>query len=200
MSKLTQKALSEALLGQLKTKQLDRITVTELTDECGLARNTFYYYFKDVYDLLSYTFTEELARIRRQYADNQNWEGGLEATINYLYMHRQAMHNIYQSIFKEFIVEHINAIAYEHAFSIIRARTQEKTDQSSSAIIARFYSYALLGALTDWLAGGLKTPPEVLARTFDTLFVGTLPSAVEAAREIETKHLEDLQYLCKEKE
>ena len=184
MSKLTQKALADTLLDQLRTRPLDKITVTDLTDACGLARNTFYYYFRDVYDLLSYILNEELSLIRKKYEADQNWEGGLEATINFIYSHKQAMHNVYQSIFKEYIVEHINDVAYEHAVSIISAKSKGKLSTQTSDLVAKFYSYALLGALTEWIAGGLKTPPQVLSQYFDTMFAGTFTSAIEAAEKL----------------
>ena len=35
----------------LFAKSLDKITVRDIVEDCGLTRNTFYYYYEDIYDL-----------------------------------------------------------------------------------------------------------------------------------------------------
>ena len=50
MSQITKRALAESLKKLLLEKPLDRITVSDITEDCGVSRMTFYYHFKDVYD------------------------------------------------------------------------------------------------------------------------------------------------------
>ena len=52
MSELTKKALAVSLKKLLSKKELSKITIANITDECGVNRQTFYYHFKDIYDLL----------------------------------------------------------------------------------------------------------------------------------------------------
>ena len=59
MSLLTEKALAASLKKLLEKKTLDKITVKDITDDCGVNRQTFYYHFHDVYDLVEWIFTEE---------------------------------------------------------------------------------------------------------------------------------------------
>lgn len=49
---LTKRALSEALSEQLKEKPFEQITVTDIARKAGLNRQTFYYHFRDLYDLI----------------------------------------------------------------------------------------------------------------------------------------------------
>lgn len=51
MSQITERALSDALKRLLQTKPLNKITVTQITDECGVSRMTFYYHFECMWDL-----------------------------------------------------------------------------------------------------------------------------------------------------
>ena len=60
MSNLTCKALAAAAVSLLEERPLDKITVRDITDRCGLTRNTFYYHFQDIYDLLGYIFGKKL--------------------------------------------------------------------------------------------------------------------------------------------
>ena len=82
MSKLTQKAMAQAISDLLQTRTLDKITIKDITDACDLTRNTFYYHFHDVYDLLRWLFEEKSKEIMDRYEDQDDWEGGLEETMH----------------------------------------------------------------------------------------------------------------------
>ena len=59
MAKFTKKAIMDCFLNMLKRKNIDRVTVTDICEECGINRNTFYYYFSDIYDVLDSVLIEE---------------------------------------------------------------------------------------------------------------------------------------------
>ena len=52
MAALTKMAIVKAFEELARVKNVDRITVKEITDKCQISRNTFYYHFKDIYDVL----------------------------------------------------------------------------------------------------------------------------------------------------
>ena len=55
-SETTCQAISGALKQLMTQKPLERITVAEIMDTCGMRRQHFYYYFTYIYDLLLWTF------------------------------------------------------------------------------------------------------------------------------------------------
>lgn len=55
----TKYALAAALKELMAQKPIDRITIHDLTERCGIRRQTFYYHFEDVYDLLRWMFQAE---------------------------------------------------------------------------------------------------------------------------------------------
>ena len=59
MATSTKKALADALKKMMVIKPIDRITVNDLVETCGVSRQTFYYHFDDVYDLLEWVFEED---------------------------------------------------------------------------------------------------------------------------------------------
>ena len=69
MSELTKKALVAAAAELLKKKPLDKITIKEITDTCGLTRNTFYYHFQDIYDLLGWMLIKEADEILMRFSE-----------------------------------------------------------------------------------------------------------------------------------
>ena len=60
MSQITKNALATALKKLLSKKELSKITISNITEECGVNRQTFYYHFNDIYDLLEWIFTNEV--------------------------------------------------------------------------------------------------------------------------------------------
>ncbi len=59
MSDLTKRAIKTSFLKLLNAKMLDKITVKDIVEDCGINRNTFYYHFEDVYALLQEIFEDE---------------------------------------------------------------------------------------------------------------------------------------------
>ena len=69
----TKKALATALKNKMKEKPFSKITVSELIAVCSVNRKTFYYHFKDIYDLLRWLFQEETLKILKQELICKGW-------------------------------------------------------------------------------------------------------------------------------
>lgn len=73
MATSTKESLGNALKKMLTIKPIDKITVKDLVEECGVNRQTFYYHFDDVYDLLEWVFEEDANRTLPQEILYENW-------------------------------------------------------------------------------------------------------------------------------
>ncbi|MCB6543809.1 TetR family transcriptional regulator, partial [Desulfovibrio desulfuricans] len=62
MSNATKYALEAAFKKLLLKKPLDKITINDLTGECGISRMAFYYHFKDIYDFVEWVCLEDARR------------------------------------------------------------------------------------------------------------------------------------------
>ncbi len=65
MSQTTKRALEASLKNLLLKKPLDKITIQDIADDCGISRMTFYYHFKDIYDLVEWSCMEDATRALR---------------------------------------------------------------------------------------------------------------------------------------
>ncbi len=59
MPQFTKRALEDSLKGLLSQKPLNKITVSDIIEDCGISRPTFYYHFKDIYDLVDWVCLED---------------------------------------------------------------------------------------------------------------------------------------------
>lgn len=66
---LTKMAIRESFLRLLAQKTFDKITVKSIVEDCGLTRNTFYYYYEDTYDILDDILSEEILRYSKLMED-----------------------------------------------------------------------------------------------------------------------------------
>ena len=66
MSQVTKRALEASLKNLLLQKPLSKITISDITEDCGINRMTFYYHFKDIYDLVEWSCQEDASKALRQ--------------------------------------------------------------------------------------------------------------------------------------
>ena len=67
--------LADSLKMLMVKKNLKKITVQEIADGCGANRYTFYYHFKDIYDLLMWMFQEEALSLIKTSENCLTWPG-----------------------------------------------------------------------------------------------------------------------------
>ena len=70
MSDSTKYALARSLKKVLEKKSLDKITITDITDDCGVNRQTFYYHFHDIYELIEWMY---ITVANRAIGDNRTY-------------------------------------------------------------------------------------------------------------------------------
>ena len=78
MSNTTKRALENSLKQMLLKKPLDKITISDLTDDCGISRMAFYYHFKDIYDLVEWSCMEDATRALQGKKTYDTWHEGLK--------------------------------------------------------------------------------------------------------------------------
>lgn len=76
MSQITKRALASALKELLEHKPLNKITIADITEQCGVNRQTFYYHFQDIYALLEWIYTTDAQRLLEGKRDGDTWQQG----------------------------------------------------------------------------------------------------------------------------
>ena len=77
MSDITKNALANSLTELMAATPLDKITVRMLVENCGLNRQTFYYHFQDIYDLLGWMLERDAENLMGEKVDADNWKPAL---------------------------------------------------------------------------------------------------------------------------
>ena len=77
MSQVTKRALEASLKNLLLKKPLSKITINDITEDCGISRMTFYYHFKDIYDLVEWSCLEDAKRALEGKKTYETWQQGI---------------------------------------------------------------------------------------------------------------------------
>ena len=93
----TKRTLAESLKKLMRTKPFSKITVTEIVNDCGVNRKTFYYHFEDIYALLRWIFEEEAVNIVRQFDLLKDYNSAMEFVSNYIDENRDLLRNAYDA-------------------------------------------------------------------------------------------------------
>ena len=80
-SAITKSALSQALKNLCEQKPFEKIAISDITGECGLNRQSFYYHFQDKYELLEFIYYNELFKNITRGVNYDNWYERLEGFL-----------------------------------------------------------------------------------------------------------------------
>lgn len=84
MPSLTRNAIVQAFLHLLEERPLSKITVKNIVDVCGINRNTFYYHFKDIPELIEAISKDEMDRLVREHARVNSLEECLVIAVDFV--------------------------------------------------------------------------------------------------------------------
>ena len=62
-SNITKKALATALKDLMSEMSFEKITISDICEKCDMNRKSFYYHFKDKYDLVNWIFDTEFMAV-----------------------------------------------------------------------------------------------------------------------------------------
>lgn len=180
MSQTTKRALAASLKKLLSHKPLDKITVTDIVEDCEVNRQTFYYHFKDIYDLVEWTYSNEGTRAIGSKKTYDTWQMGFLQTFEYVLENREFVKNTYNSISRE----HLENFLYNETYNLLLDVIEEKSAGMSvrdddKAFIANFYKYAFVGLMLEWIKAGMKEKPSVIIDRLSILIYGDVTGALE---------------------
>ena len=80
MANFTKKAIEASFIKLLTERPISQITVKDIVTDCGINRNTFYYYFEDIPKLIETIVEEDAAAIIQTYPTVDNFGEGKTAS------------------------------------------------------------------------------------------------------------------------
>ena len=183
MSQMTKRALVASLKDLLAEKPLDKITVTDLTEHCGVNRMTFYYHFKDIYDLVEWACIESATRALAGQKTYDTWQQGFLQILQAVQKDKAFFTSVYRSISREQLENYLYRLTYDLMMGVVEERAAGMTVRpEDKEFIANFYKFAFVGLTLDWIKNDMRQDPAQLVEQLSTLIHGDVTKALEKCR------------------
>ncbi len=162
MSNFTKPAIMDSFVRLSQQMPIDKITVTKITKECGINRNTFYYYYKDVYDLLDEIIYTKMQKLFVLDEDNveESWKASLRLIGQYAVKNEEFIKALYQSMGRDAFGDKLTSIACEPIYNTLvvyvkRHEAAEKDVRNVAYVLAKAFAELAV----EWIRGRLSSTP-----------------------------------------
>lgn len=178
MAVSTKEAFAAALKKMMAVKPMEKITVKDLVEICGVNRQTFYYHFDDIFDLLEWVFEEDAKRALPKEVVYEHWREDVIVFFEYLYENRSFVINIFNSHSRlymlRFLKERLQSCI--RAFADIVAKDMN-IDRQDFDFVIEFYVNGVIGLISQWIDLGM--PCNTVTADMKARFMHLLDNSVE---------------------
>lgn len=150
MASITKNMISDAFLDLTKEKDIDKITVKDIVEKCNITRQTFYYHFQDIMDVIEWSMQQRMEEILSKSLKVTSVQEAVRILVSSVDEH------------PEIIIKLMNSQKREQTerllINTIRSYMQEMIDKkelfmdmkrSDLKMAIKFFSYAIVGILLE---------------------------------------------------
>lgn len=179
MSQVTKRALEQSLKNLLLKKPLTKITVGDITDDCGINRMTFYYHFKDIYDLVEWSCLEDAKRALDEKKTYDTWQQGLLQIFKAVQENKPFILNVYRCVHREQVETYLQPLVDQLLLNVINEEAAGITVRDEDKqFIAQVYSYMFIGLMLDWIKDDMREDPQQIVEKLSKLIKGSVSVAL----------------------
>ena len=151
----TKKIIALAFQELTNEKTIEKISITDIMKKAGFRRQTFYDYFDDRYDLVTWIFYLELCESIYPIKTWENWEDILDHLLTYLESNKIYYKKIFLNIkldsFKQYFIYSIKNLVNELTNDYFKDQTLSQDGKQLIQTATDFYSYGLSESLYHWV-------------------------------------------------
>lgn len=157
MPSFTRKAIMESFVKLLDERPLSKISVKNIVDDCGVTRNTFYYHFQDIPDLIEAIVKAETDLIISEHGDVNSIEECLNIAVQFILKHRRVMMHVYNSASREIFERYLMQLCQYVVDNYIKTAFGDvRITEDDREVIVTAYQCECFGLMINWLNGGLR--------------------------------------------
>jgi len=155
--------MAEALKKLMAQKSLQKITIQEIADGCGMNRYTFYYHFKDIYDLLAWMFQEQALSLIQKSDNCLTWQDGFQLFLRSVRENKEvfrcALDSLGQEALRQMFYQEVT-----HLMSLFleEVKGKHRVSEEYQSFLGDFYIAALSGTVMEWIRRDMDLPEETM--------------------------------------
>ncbi|MDO4927973.1 MAG: TetR-like C-terminal domain-containing protein [Corynebacterium sp.] len=183
----TREALTASLKKQLISIPLNKITVSSLVEDAGITRQAFYYHFHDIYELVEWVFTNEVAEHILTHASLAEWYHGLEMLLDYFQRNRVQVLSVIESLdyqnLERFFYDSFSQMMHAVVDDVIEAGKDSipalaNVRSADKAFVIQHFTAAVVGHTSYWINDGMKDDPHALVARMQRIMTGQVAESL----------------------
>lgn len=185
MSSLTtKKAIAYTFKDLLKEKPFNKITVNDISNQCNINRQTFYYHFQDIPDLVEWICIDDVDHLIKKKEEYETWEDKFLIVFKIMLEEKIFVENIYHSVSREVLRTNLYRLVYPIIYDEITKKSKGKSlREEDKKFITNFYKYAFVSIVFEWIDKDMYENPEMIVLKVSHLVTGTIDHAVQSLKE-----------------
>ncbi|MGX7109562.1 TetR/AcrR family transcriptional regulator C-terminal domain-containing protein [Facklamia miroungae] len=174
---MTKRALAASLKKLMNQKALDKISIREIVEDCGVNRKTFYYHFTNIYDLLNWMFEDEAIEPVRKYDYLTEYDEVVRFAINYVEENEHVVSSAINALGRDELKKFFYNNFIENMRKIVDDISKEMViPEDYKDFLIDFYTDSFASLLTNWTHNKDKNDKEKYIEYISiTLFEGIRP-------------------------
>ena len=157
MPSFTRKAIMQSFLKLVDQRPINKVTIKDIVEDCGINRNTFYYHFSDIPALIEAIVQEEAAQLFQAHPTIGSYEECIRLAIQEIQKNKRAVLHIYNSanrdIYEHYLMQVCQYIVETYLNTLLGGKTINQQDRE---IIVGVYRCQCFGLFIDWLNNSLS--------------------------------------------
>lgn len=158
----TRYRLADSVKNCMKTTPVDRITVKDIVEGCGVTRQTFYRNFKDKYDLINWYFDKLVQQSLGQIETGRTVRESLARKFDFILEEKAFFSGAFRSDDHNSLKEHDFELILRFYNSLIARKTSKPLDEELQFQL-EMYCRGSVYMTVKWVLGGMKDTPQKMA-------------------------------------
>ncbi len=182
----TKRLLAKSLKNLMKTIPLHKISVKDVVNECSLNRQTFYYHFHDIYELVEWIYRTEAIESISEYKSYSTWLDGFYKIFLYIEDNRRFCINTLNSLSRAHLDMYLFSVINELLMGVINEISYGMNVKvEDKNFMADFYTHAFAGLVIQWMKDGMIEDPKILIDRLKELIEGNFMRALKRYEEMD---------------
>ena len=183
MARYTEKVILDTFGQMLDEMPFDKITVSALARRSDISHNTFYYHYKDIYDLLMVWIRHVTAPFLSEEREYGTWREAIRAMLVQWQKYSRRIQHVFQSLSREQLEKNVFDQMGPLYLSLLRT-LPEAADLTDSQLerISDYARYMVLGFLMRFLWNGMQDDIDAAVGDLDVLLRTFVSNAIKEAR------------------
>lgn len=157
MTDFTKREIKNKFMELLTEYNFDKITVKELVDACGISRNTFYYHYHDIFEVMEDICENEILKMNESHEHFNSLKDAFTSATAFAQKNKKAVLHLRQSSKTVYFENYLLRMFEKAITEYIRQQAEDlDVEEKDINMLVVFYKYGLVGILKEWFDSGMQ--------------------------------------------